>query len=46
MGVEDQKIHPTIVNEAEEYAGGHENINKNKPDENTFAYVSDISVST
>ena len=43
-----------IVNEAEEYSGIHQNINKNEPDdinenkldENIVAYVSDTIVST
>ena len=47
-------LQKNIVNEEEEYAGKHKNINENekndinekKFDENTVAYVSDIRVST
>ena len=46
--------HPNIINEAKAYAVIHEDINENemydihenKVDENTFTYVSDITVST
>ena len=46
-------MHQNIVNEAEEYASIHKNINENEPDdpndtkldENTVAYVSDTRVS-
>ena len=49
-----EQIQKNIVNEEEEYAGKHKNINQNeqndinenKFDENTVAYVSDIRVST
>ena len=34
------------MNEAEEHVGVHGNINENEQDENTFSYVSYISVST
>ena len=49
-----EQIQKNIVNEEEEYSGKHKNINQNeqndinenKFDENTVAYVSDIRVST
>ena len=34
------------MNEAEEHVGVHGNINENEQDENTFSYVSYISVFT
>ena len=51
--MENQKTHPTTVNEAELHADEHENINDNeldfifykKIDESTVSYVSYISVS-
>ena len=47
-------MHKSIVNEAEEYAVMHKNINQNEPDDineneldkSTVAYVNDIRVST
>ena len=49
-----QWMQENIVNEAEEYAGIHKNINENEPDdinengldENIVAYISGIRVST